>query len=293
MQFGVALPNFGKFADKQFMVELSRAAEALGYDSLWASDHVVIPHSHEGFGDTFYDPLITLSYIAAHTSKITLGTSVMILPYRNPIVLAKCLATLDVLSGGRLILGVGAGWLRDEFDALGVAYEQRGPMTDEYIEIIKKLWSEDAPVHKGDYYQFREIGFFPKPLQDRGPRIWVGGGSNAAIRRAAQYGDGWHPVGTDPESLERELRKLDDYLREYNRDKGQFVISLRRNLEIADSKNLPPGDTLRGTPEKILKGLRQYRDLGVSHIVLHILSGSREGIIKTMERFSQDLRGRI
>lgn len=290
MKFGIALPNFGKYADKELILDIAKSAEDLGFDSLWASDHIVIPEAHKGFGDLFYDPLTTLSFVAAETRSIQLGTSVIILPYRNPIVLAKMISTLDVLSGGRLILGVGVGWLEGEFDALGVSYVDRGPITDECIDVLKNLWSKEEPGYRGKYYNFSNMKFFPKPLQKPHPPIWVGGNGLAAIRRAIAFGDGWHPVGLTPAEIE-ERRRAAGELQAKSRS-SNFVISLRKNLQIYESKKKRPDvrEPLRNTPEVISRSIARYYESGVSHIIFQILGGQFKDIIHTMELFSSEIR---
>lgn len=287
MDFGVTLPNFGKYADKSEITKIAATAEAMGFDSVWVSDHIVIPDSHEGFGDIFYDPLVTISFLASKTQKIKLGTSVIIIPYRNPVVLAKMISTLDQLSEGRIILGVGTGWLKEEFDALGVTFSGRGEITNEYLKALKVLWRQESPAFHGKYLNFSNFRFLPKTIQQPHPPIWVGGGSNKAIERAVIYGDGWQPVGLTPEKLKEKLITIDAALR--SRKKKNFVISLRRNLEITD-KDIDENDTLRGPIEKIVTGLKEYKDLGVNHLLLHFLSGTSQGVIKSMKRFSEEIR---
>jgi probable F420-dependent oxidoreductase len=290
MEFGIALPNFGKYAQKESILDIAKLAEDLGFDSLWVSDHIVIPESHRGFGNVFYEPLATLSFVAAKTRVIQLGTSVIILPYRNPIVLAKMISTLDVLSGGRVILGVGVGWLAEEFDALGVSYQERGSITDEFIEVLKNLWSNEEPSYRGKYYKFSNIKFFPKPLQRPHPPIWIGGNGLVALRRAITLGDGWHPVGLTPNEIE-EKRCAVDQLQSKVRS-SNLVISLRKNLQIYKSRNKKSDgrEPLRGTPEMISKGIELYVESGVSHLVFQILGGKFEDIIRTMESFSTQIR---
>jgi len=293
MKFGVALPNFGRYARKDAILKVAKTAEALGFDSLWVSDHIVMPKSHQGFGDVFYEPLTTLTYMAACTDKVHLGISVIILPYRNPIVLAKMLSTLDVLSGGRVIAGVGVGWLKDEFDALGASYEKRAPITDECIEVLKALWTKEEPSFKGRYYRFSEIKFFPRPIQKPHPPVWVGGNSRRAIERAVNVGDGWHPVGLTPEEMKEEVRYVNELLAGKGKKTSDFVISLRKNLQIksaSDNKRIGDKEILRGTPDKIAEGIERYRESGVSHLVFQILSGTLEGVVETMEIFSRDIR---
>ncbi len=295
MKFGVALPNFGKYAKKDAILKVAKTAEELGFESLWVSDHVVIPESHQGFGDVFYEPLTTLTYVGACTSKILLGTSVIILPYRDPIVLAKILSTLDVLSGGRVILGIGAGWLKEEFDALSVSYKERGSITDECIEVLKVLWTKEAPSFKGTYYNFSEIKFLPRPVQKPYIPIWVGGNSKRAIERAVNAGNGWHSVGLAPEEIKERIKYINKLLSRKGGKTSDFVISLRKNLQINNISNkgirkAEDKETLRGTSDKIVEGIDRYKDSGVSHLVFQILSGTLEGIIRTMELFTNDIK---
>ncbi len=292
MKFGIALPNFGMYAKRDVILGMAVAAEELGFDSLWVSDHILIPDSHKGFGSVFFEPLVTLAQVASCTSRVLLGTSVIILPYRNPIVLAKTVSTLDVLSNGRIIFGVGTGWLREEFHALGVSYEERGAITDEGIEIIRSLWTLEKPSFKGRYYGFSNIGFLPKPVQKPHPPIWIGGNSKRAVERAANLGDGWHPVGLVPEEIREKSEYADGILKKKKRDRD-FVISLRKNLQLTDGEKkgaVDERELLRGTPDKIAKGIERYKESGVSHLVFQILSGTLEGVFKTMEVFSRDIR---
>jgi probable F420-dependent oxidoreductase len=290
MKFGIALPNFGRYAQRETIVEIANLAEDLGFDSLWVSDHIVIPASHKGFGDVFYDPFATLSFVAAKTRSIQLGTSVIILPYRNPVVLAKTVSTLDVLCGGRITLGVGVGWLEDEFEALGVSYKDRGAITDECISVLKDLWTADEPNYRGKYFKFSNIRFFPKPLQKPHPPIWIGGNGLLALRRAISIGNGWHPVGLTPDEIQERRRAVDE-LHTRNRS-SDFVISLRKNLQIDESKKKKPDvrEPLRGTPEMVSKGIELYAESGVSHLVFQILGGRLKDTIHSMELFSTEIR---
>lgn len=294
MKFGIALPNFGKYAEKDIVIKITTTAEKLGFDSLFVSDHIVIPKSHKGFGDMFYEPLTTLAFLAAKTTKILLGTSVIILPYRNPLALAKTISTLDVLSNGRVILGVGAGWLKDEFAALGVSHEERGVLTDEYLQIIKTLWTEENPEFNGKYFQFRDIAFLPKPVQKPHPPVWIGGNSDKALERAAAYGDGWHPVGFTPQEIKLKAGYLNELLEKNGRDRADFTISLRKSLQIITPKDKleihDSREPLRSNIEGIVRGIESYKKAGVSHLIFHILSGTFEGVIETMEIFSREIK---
>jgi len=205
LQFGVLLPQFGPLARAADVKERIRTvavtAERLGYDVLWTAEHIIFPptittpYPYGGrfpypLTDPILDIVATLSYVAALTSRIRLGSSVLVLPTRNPVVLAKELASLDVLSDGRLLLGVASGWLREEFDLLGVAFRERGARMDEYLALLRALWTQDSVTFRGRWFHLDHAAFFPKPAQQPLP-IWIGGGSPAALRRVARLGDGW------------------------------------------------------------------------------------------------------
>ncbi|MEC8977168.1 MAG: LLM class F420-dependent oxidoreductase, partial [Actinomycetota bacterium] len=201
MKFGVMFANTGPFVEPDAAVELAQAAEAAGCESIWTVEHVVVPAGYTsqypyakdgrmpGGREDFDipDPLIWLSYVAAATENIRLGTGVMILPQRNPLVTAKAVATLDRLSKGRMILGIGSGWLEEEFDALGVPFERRGDRTDEYLQAMRTAWSDERASFNGDFINFNEVYSRPQPV-DRHVPIIVGGHSKRAARRAGQFG---------------------------------------------------------------------------------------------------------
>ena len=210
MKFGFSLSNNQGIEDVQSIIRLATRAETLGFDSVWASDHVFnVSYVYERIGDRpYYDPLTILSYIAAVTTRIGLGTSVLVLPYHHPMRLAKAAATLDVLSGGRVMLGVGVGVIAEELNAMGSPYEERGARTDEAIAIMQALWTQSRPSHHGRVYQFSGMAFAPKPLQKPHIPILIGGVSRAAIRRAARLGNGWHPTALAPEVLRESMRYL-------------------------------------------------------------------------------------
>ncbi len=218
MKFGLRYCNIGPLSQREPALELARFAEAAGFESLWSIEHVVIPagyqsaypYSDDGrFGwpeDLDYpDPVMWLATIAGATETIKLGTAVMILPQRNPVVLAKELSTMDMMSGGRLLFGVGVGWLEEEFDSIGVPFSERGPRTDEAIEVLRTLWSEDEASFEGTFHSFDRALMFPKPAQMIGGSpsipILVGGHSPVAARRAGRLGDGFFPARATPDDL--------------------------------------------------------------------------------------------
>jgi probable F420-dependent oxidoreductase len=209
MDVGIIFANIGGLAEAEGAQALAEACEAHGVDSVWTVEHVVVPAGYQsqypysrdgrmpgGEDAAIPDPLVWLTWVAAHSSRLLLGTGVLILPQRNPAILAKEVATLDLMSGGRVRLGVGVGWLREEFEALGVDFERRGARTDEYIEALRELWSSDDPTYSGEFVSFERAKSYPKPPARSVP-IVVGGHSEPAARRAGRLGDGFFPAKHD------------------------------------------------------------------------------------------------
>ena len=210
MKFGIWVPNCRHLATPEIICRTAVRAEALGYDSIWVSDHVIVPDANlERFGAAVYDPLITLAVAAGATKRVQLGTTVLIVPYRNPVVTAKMVSSLDALSGGRVVLGIGAGWLEEESSMLGVPFAERGPMTDEYMAAMRELWTSPAPSFNGKYTQFSGLHFEPKPIQKPHPPIWVGGHARASLRRAAEIGAAWHPINRSAAEIRTGLRRAE------------------------------------------------------------------------------------
>src|SRR5499426_118757 len=210
MRYGFYLPTRGQTATPEALETLVTTGETLGFASVMIADHLVFPVTIKsrypytvtgifpGQGDVL-DQLSLMAFVAAKTRRLRLVSSVMIVPYRNPVLTAKALATIDVLSKGRVTLGVGVGWMREEFEALGSPdFDRRGAVTDEYLRIFKTLWTESPASFAGRFYRFDQIRCLPQPVQKPHPPIWIGGHSKVALRRAARYGDGWHPVGANP-----------------------------------------------------------------------------------------------
>jgi len=197
----VILPNYGKDSSPDGIRRTAEAAEELGFDSIWATEHIIVgPEAVDPYGRV-YDPLVTLGWLAAQTERIGLGTSIVLVPLHNPVHLAKEVATLQELSGGRFTLGVGMGWHRDEFEFMGVEFEGRSRRADEAIRILRALWSGERDF-EGRYWSFRDATFEPRPSPQ--PEIWVGGSSERAVRRALELGDAWHPArGSDADDVRR------------------------------------------------------------------------------------------
>ena len=239
MKFGVAFANIGTFADPGEAVRLAQAAEAAGFESIWTVDHVVVPAGYRskypynpsgqgpsGDGTIFPDPLIWLAYVAAHTSNLRLGTGILIVPQRNPLVLAKELATLDSLSGGRMILGAGIGWLEEEFQALGVPFAGRGRRTEEAIGAMRALWSQEQASFDGSTVSFSDCYLRPQPPGGSIP-VHVGGSSEAAARRAGRIGDGFFPLGVQPDELSGLVALVHTSAEEAGRDPRAIEVTVQ------------------------------------------------------------------
>jgi probable F420-dependent oxidoreductase len=299
MKFGIVIP-LHRDMDALVNLELAKNAELLGFDSIWISDHVVLPTIYQGrFSEVLYDPFVLLSSIAANTKKISLGTSVIIVPYRNPIVVAKMISTIDVLSEGRIVLGVGPGWMEEEFNILGIAFNERGQRTDEYINIFKEVWEKDEPQFEGEFYSFSKIKFYPKPIQKPHPPIWIGGISKKAIARAVELGNGWHPVWLSPDQTEKKMRYLKSIAKEKERNLDDFVFSIRNRLRILKTAELKKPEftesrgeytfSFHGTTEEIIHKIKQFESIGVSHIIFDLDVENDDEMFKTIEQFSKDI----
>lgn len=245
MKIGFFGINVGVAGDTDAMIRIAQAVEAAGLESVWTGEHVVLPDPRVAPSPSepqtpFLDPAIALSHIAGHTSRIRLGTGVIILPQRNPVVLAKELASVDVVSNGRLIFGLGAGYLEPEFRAIGAPFDERGAVTDESIEVLKALWTMEKPAYEGRFFSFTRVDAQPRPVQKPHPPIVVGGMSRVAARRAARYGNGWYGFATDVDATARSLRWIEEYVAKGERpsDLGDIEISVtppvRLTAEVAD-----------------------------------------------------------
>lgn len=215
MKVGVNLVNFGAAATPDTLAKWAEVVETLGFHHLMTSDHVTItPDVAQRFPAPFYEPLTTLGWLAGITKDISIGASVIILPYRSPLEVARAFANIDQLSGGRCILGVGVGWAREEYAALNVPFEKRGAIANEYLAAIRQLWTEEISSFDGEFIKFTDVHAAPMPVQSPHPPIWVGGGSDAAIRRAVRYGDAWHPFRATVDTLKNtsipRLREIAD-----------------------------------------------------------------------------------
>ncbi len=291
MKFGLVLPSYGIAASKQGITEAAHLAEELEYDSIWSTDHVLVPNQYGRTYGHIYDALTTLSFAAAVTEEVKLGTSILVLPMRNPIVVAKQVAAIDDLSGGRTVLGIGAGWMEEEFSFLNAKFHERGRYMNEAIRALKMLWTESSPSFSGNYFRFTQAVFEPKPRQKNGPPIWIGGNSEAAIKRAAKLGDAWHPVGRTPEQLGSGKRKIEE-LAEGRRVSitVRMTVEFRRRELTYKSATGEERTVIGGSPAKASKMLESYEKSGVEHMVCYFGDKPKDEIFKAANLFAREVK---
>ena len=293
MKFGVTIPNNWGIEDPQQVLAFGPLAEELGYDSVWVMDHLF----NNGYirerldGKPYYNPLVTLSYLAATTKNVLLGTSVLVLPYHNPIELAKYTAALDQMSGGRVTLGVGVGAMTEEFNALGISMKRRGSLTNECITIMKELWTNEDPSSHSRRWNFSDLKFSPKPLQKPHIPIWVGGAGPGALQRAAIMGDGWHPSGVAAEDYSISRQNIQELAMAAGRDPESLTWSARVEVE---AHGAPSSDRAASRArisgsnvDQMIAGIAAYQTAGVEHIVLALNTGEVARITELMETIAQ------
>ena len=317
MQIGFNLPNSGPLSAPATMARLAREGEALGYDYLTLTDHVVLPdmkapgypysESGEFYGGdpaVRHEQLVNLAWIAAQTTQIRLVTAVLVVPHRPAVLTAKMLATLDVLSGGRLVVGIGAGWLKAEFDALGTPpFAEWGAVTDEYLTAFRALWTEERPRFDGRYARFENVLLEPKPVQKPHPPIWVGGESPPALRRAARLGDAWYPIGTNRQHpldslprLEAGIDRLRKLTAEARRDPDtvRIVYRVKRiGTELPARASDGERRLFSGSDGQIIADLRAMGEIGVGGVDFDIERPEPEAALREMSRIQHDLVRRL
>jgi probable F420-dependent oxidoreductase len=316
MDFGFALPPRGPLATPENIATLARQGEAMGFGILAVSDHIVFPKTiqsaypggatgqYYAFGESqgeYLEPLALLSFLAGITSTAKLLTAVMVVPNRPPILTAKMLATIDVLSKGRVIVGCGVGWMREEFEALGSPpFERRGAVCNEYIRAFRELWTKDDPTFNGTYCRFANIEFAPKPVQKPYPPIWTGGESPAALRRTGRLADGWYPFTQNvhvpletPEQFAAHAVQIKQHAREAGRDPTHLDFAYSASWyneheaeRLADGTRRP----FTGTPTQIADDIKRYMEVGVRHMMFPMIL-RRPGVtvqqsLERIERFA-------
>lgn len=304
MRIGLSIPRLPNAEGIRLFV---KRAEELGFEAVLAGDHIVLPtagtnqypYTADGSfsrpsDEPFLETMTMLGYMAACTDTIKIGTTVIILPYRNPVVQAKMFASLDVLTGGRMICGVGVGWLEKEFDILGVPYDQRGPMSDEFLQVFKTLWTESDPQFHGQFYNIDGIQFYPKPVQKPHIPIWVGGHTRRALRRTARFGDCWHTTRQTPDFVAQNLPYLREQTEKAGRDPASISISLKRSLHFTDlgageGKSVLTGGTVIGTTPEVIDDVYYCRELGIDQLTYDFRVDGIDASIEVMERLADQV----
>jgi len=288
MRFGVHLVAAGKMIEGESIARVARRAEELGYDSLWVSDHIIFPtqlqsaypYSPDGKlpldpTNPLLEPFTVLSYAAAVTKTIKLGTSVIIVPYRDPLVTAKIVSSLDVLSGGRFIFGVGVGWLEEEFRALRQNLRDRAAQTREALLVMKACWTQDSPEFHGKFFDFSGIKFAPKPRQKPYPPIWFGGNSPSALKRAVEHGDGWHAVWETPEEVNEKARTLRDLCTNAGKNFADFPLTINVNNRVPYT----------------IENVKKYEAAGISMMFIpRSFQADVNAMIENMENFTKEIK---
>jgi probable F420-dependent oxidoreductase len=325
LDLGWSLPSRGPLARVDVLTRLARTADTLGYSVLTISDHVVLPTRSSapypydrtgafpgGSQQMYLEPIPLAAWLLAVTRRVRLAISVLVVPYRNPVVTAKQLATIDAISGGRLIVGAGVGWWREEFEALAAPpFTERGAVTDEYLRLMKTLWMEDSPRFEGKYYRVADITMLPHPVQKPHPPIWIGGHGAAALRRAGELGNAWHPIGLRPPAglgpaeYAEKAQQVRAHAARAGRRADAILLTLRAPVEIWPARRgrsaKPPGgpgtmlqgDPLRGPADKVAGDVRAYRRAGVQLFVFDFTEQDPSAMIETMERFAEEVRPKV
>ncbi len=314
MQFGLSAPFRGPLANSASLRTIAQAADRLGYGVISVSDHLLVPRhvspnypysdtgefawSADGSTDCM-EQFTLLSWLAAVTERVRLLTSVIVVPHRNPVFMAKSLATTDVLSEGRVIVGIGAGWMREEFEGLNLPdFDARGRVTDEYVTIMKKLWTQQWAAHDGEFFRFADVAADPKPLQQPHPPIWVGGESMAALRRTVALADGWYPFGTNPkfrmdrvEDFTARRDKLFALAEQAGRDPATIALAYNCAFHSETERSRPEGGRLAftGNAEQRAQDIDGLTAAGVSTLMVNVTANELPAMLDRMESFAAEV----
>lgn len=285
LRVGLFAPFVNPFATREYLAAFARAADERGFHSLWASEHVVLfdayasryPYAADGripgaATNGLLEPFSTLSFVAAHTSRIRLGTGICLVPQRNPVYTAKEVTNVDWLSGGRFDFGVGVGWLSEEFEALGVPFERRGARCREYLRLMRALWTEEVVSFEGEFHRLADVRQDPKPIQRPHPPIHFGGESDAALRRVADLGQGWHGLGLEPEAARERVQTLTSLLDERGRSRGEVEVTVSPYLRPIDRDDLA-----------------RYRDAGADQVTVLAVAVTIDDIAPTLDHLAESL----
>ena len=285
MKFGIVPINLREFTNPEVLIPFVQKAEALGYESVWTAEHVIIPKTYDSVypynpsgklpfkvDTAIIDPLVALTFIAAATTRLRLGTGVNILPQMNPLYLAKWASSIDHLSQGRLMLGLGIGWLREEFEALGVPFERRGKRTNEYLEALKAVWSGEEVHYQGEFIHWQGFMMRPRPAQPGGVPLVIGGVSKPAIRRVVKYGDGWYVIGRNLQDYRAHMQALADECTRQGRDPRELEITAYWNYY-----------------HEGLESLSVYEELGIHRLLINVQALRESNVTTALERFANEV----
>ena len=306
MKFGFSLIVRGNDATLDTFAAVAERAEALQLDSLWLSAHVIVPPQvksgyvmvpglkhPEHWKEAYWEPFTVMSYLSAITTTVQLGTSIVVLPMHNPIEVAKQVAEVDQLSGGRFIFGVGVGWFEEEFEALGQNYANRGARTDDALQLMKHLWADDPVTYNGDFYSVTDCCFSPKPKQLPHPPIWIAGASRPAYRRAARFGDVFHPARMPVEKVVAAKAEIAEFCEHYGRARDAVGIAMKTPIVFKDGPPVQGEFATQGRVHDIIDGINRYLEIGTEHFVLDVVPEKLDHALDTMERFAQEVRPKL
>jgi len=297
MKIGIWIPSVRQLARPDVIRRSIIRAEQLGYDSIWTIDHVITPKADIAQFGLLYDPLIVMALAAGITERIEIGVSVLVLPYRHGVLTAKMVASLDDLSNGRIILGVGSGWNATESAILGLPFDERGAMTDEWIRVMKELWTNPEPNFSGKFTQFSDVVFNPKPARRPHPPIWVGGSSRAALRRAVEFGDAWHPINRTPDQLCEGWAEIEKLCQRFGREKPPAMAPRVDAHLVVDGMGAPApahrGHMVEGTPEAFVEIVEEQRELGAEHLILEFTARDADHYFAQVDAFAEKVRPRL
>jgi probable F420-dependent oxidoreductase len=281
IKFGVILPSYGTQANRLPIVDTANLAESLRFDSIWLTDHLALPQADSERFPRLFESISTLGYLAGITRYVKLGISALVLPQRHPFEVAREMATIDVLSGGRTILATGIGWSEGEYNNLGYNFHNRGRRMDEALKVLRTCWrGRETVSFQGEFYNFEQAYFSPLPLQEGGPPLWVAGNSSVALRRAMNLADGWHPTNINVASLQRAVDSFSPIVKA-----RPFTVCCRLRLSFQQNASAQ----LSGSPGEVIAGLREYISAGMNYALLHFDSDSQAARQRAMHLFAAEV----